>query len=203
MWYNLGMPIPKTSVTLLKALASETASVRWTEFFRRYEELMRAFLAKWYPAIDADDVIQETMLALTRCLPNYHYVPDQNGHFRSYLTGIVKHKAEDAMRRQAREAGKRTGFATLGSPVAPPAPAATDDDEQWKMSAMHAAVDQMMVDPSLEPRTREIFRHVALMHEPPESVAAQFGTTRNNVDQIKKRLVDRLARSVAAMIGED
>ena len=67
---------------------------------------------------------------------------------------------------------------------------------------MHAALDQLMADPSMEPRTREIFRHVALMHEPPESVAAQFGTTRNNVDQIKKRLIDRLAKCVAAMTDE-
>lgn len=196
------MPIPKTSVTLLKALANETASVRWTEFFNRYAEPMRAFVAKRYPTIDVDDVIQETMLSLTKCLPNYHYVPDQNGHFHNYLIGIVKHKAEDALRQQTRETGKRAGLATLGNGVVQPAPADADD-EQWKMSAMHAAVDQLMADPSLEPRTREIFRHVALMHEPPESVAMQFGTTRNNVDQIKKRLVDRLAKSVAAMTEED
>lgn len=192
--------VPKTSVTLLKALSSESASVRWTEFFRRYEEPMRAFLAARYPSVEADDVIQETMLALTRCLPNYRYVPDRSGHFRSYLVGIVKHKAEDSMRRQARESGKRAGLATLGDGAARPARA--DDDEQWKVSAMHAAVDQLMADPSIEPRTREIFRHVALMHEPPESVAAQFGTTRNNVDQIKKRLVDRLAKRVAAMTDD-
>lgn len=192
--------IPRTSVTLLKALASETASVRWTEFFRRYEETMRSFLAARYPSVEADDVMQETMLALTRRLPDYHYVPDRNGHFRNYLTGIVKHKAEDALRRQARESARRAGLAALGDRVAPPAQ--EDDDGQWRVSAMHAALDQLMADPSMEPRTREIFRHVALMHEPPESVAAQFGTTRNNVDQIKKRLVGRLAKRIAAMTDD-
>ena len=51
-------------------------------------------------------------------------------------------------------------------------------------------------------RTREVFRHVAMLHEPPESVAAAFGITRNNVDQIKRRLVERLQRLVSAMTEE-
>ncbi|MBQ3290199.1 MAG: sigma-70 family RNA polymerase sigma factor [Kiritimatiellae bacterium] len=186
---------PTTSVTLLKALASETASARWTEFVRRYEAPMRAFLSARYPSVEADDVIQETLLALSRCLPDYRYVPDKNGHFHNYLIGIVKHKAEDACRRQARESGKRAGL-RVAAEAGTPRP---EEDDSWKMAAMHAAVEQLMSDPLLEPRTREIFRHVALMHESPESVAAQFGTTRNNVDQIKKRLVARLAKSVAAM----
>ena len=38
---------------------------------------------------------------------------------------------------------------------------------------------------------------------PPESVAAAFGITRNNVDQIKRRLVERLQRLVSAMTEED
>jgi len=42
-----------------------------------------------------------------------------------------------------------------------------------------------------------------MLHEPPESVAAAFGITRNNVDQIKRRLVERLQRLVSAMTEED
>ncbi len=189
--------VPTTSVTLLKALSGESDSARWTEFFRKYEGPMRAFLAARYPSVEADDVIQETLKALAKCLPNYRYVPDEKGHFHNYLMGIVRHKAEDASRAQAREAAKLERFKAAGACA--PAPAA---DDEWKRAALQAAVDQLMADQTLVPRTREIFRHVALMHEPPESVAAQFGTTRNNVDQIKKRLIDRLAKCVAAMTDE-
>ncbi len=90
---------PATSITLLKGLASGADSVRWTEFYRAYEASMRSFLQSRFPNVDADDVIQETMLALTRCMPDYHYTPDDGGHFRSYLMGILKHKANDAIRR--------------------------------------------------------------------------------------------------------
>ena len=37
------------------------------------------------------------------------------------------------------------------------------------------------------------------MHEPPTQVAAEFGTTRNNVDQIKKRMIARLSEMVRSM----
>jgi len=190
--------LPATSITLLKALSGESDSARWTEFFRKYEGPMRTFLAARYPSVEADDVIQETLKALAKCLPNYHYVPDEKGHFHNYLMGIVRHKADDAIRAQAREAAKLERFKAAGAGVQAPAA-----DDEWKRSALQAAVDQLMADQTLVPRTREIFRHVALMHEPPESVAAQFGTTRNNVDQIKKRLIDRLAKCVAAMTGAD
>ena len=189
--------VPTTSVTLLKALSGESDSARWTEFFRKYEGPMRAFLAARYPSVEADDVIQETLKALAKRLPNYHYVPDEKGHFHNYLMGIVRHKADDAIRAQAREAAKLERFKAAGAGVQAPAA-----DDEWKRSALQAAVDQLMADQTLVPRTREIFRHVALMHESPESVAAQFGTTRNNVDQIKKRLIDRLAKCVAAMTDE-
>jgi hypothetical protein len=40
------------------------------------------------------------------------------------------------------------------------------------------------------------------MHEPPAEVAAAFGLSRANVDQIKRRMVQRLSALVAAMTDE-
>ena len=107
---------PVTSITLLKGLASGTDNARWAEFFHIYEQPMRSFLQSRFPSVDADDAIQETMVALTRRMPDYHYTPDRNGHFHNYLTGILKHKAEDALRREARESGKRDRLAELENP---------------------------------------------------------------------------------------
>lgn len=188
---------PTTSVTLLKDLSSDADSVRWTEFCRTYETTMRGFLQARFPSVDADDVIQETLIALSKRLPDYHYTPDEHGHFRNYLTGILKHKAEDTLRRQARDARLR---AELERQPDAPAP---EEDDTWKMAALNAAVDQLMSDQSVNARTREVFRHVALLHEDAETVARMFGITRNNVDQIKNRLTRRLSKTVANMTAAD
>ena len=189
---------PVTSITLLKSLASGTDSARWAEFFRIYEQPMRSFLSARFPSVDADDAIQETMVALMRRMPDYHYTPDSNGHFHNYLTGILKHKAEDALRREARESGKRDKLKERGAADAP-----REDPDDWKLTAMNAALEQLLSDESINSRTREVFRHVALMHEPPAEVAAAFGLSRTNVDQIKRRMVQRLSVLVSSMTTEE
>ena len=189
---------PVTSITLLKSLASGTDNARWAEFFRIYEQPMRSFLSARFPSVDADDAIQEAMVALMRRMPDYHYTPDSNGHFHTYLTGILKHKAEDALRREARESGKRDKLKERGAADAP-----REDPDDWKLAAMNAALEQLLSDESVNARAREVFRHVALMHEPPAEVAAAFGISRTNVDQIKRRMVQRLSVLVSSMTAEE
>ena len=168
--------VPKTSVSLLKDLACGTESARWAEFVRMYEEPMRSFLAARFPSVEADDVLQETMIALMRVMPGYHYTPDSGGHFRNYLAGILKHKVEDAIRRRERESGRRERMRRSA------ADAPRDDgiaareraeEDEWRLAAMNAA-----------------------------EVAAAFGISRANVDTIKRRLVLRLSELVRSMTDD-
>lgn len=186
--------IPKTSVSLLEALSGDASSVRWTEFYNKYEGPMRAFLQAHFPTVEADDIIQETLLALVKRLPNYRYVPDEHGYFHNYLMGTVKHKALDAIRRQTARTAieKQLEEEALDRMKHFQAPNGDAEEAAWKNAAKEAALEQLLADDSIALTTREVFRHVALMHEPPMDVASQFGITRNNVDQIKARLIARL-----------
>ena len=186
--------IPVTSVSLIRTLADNPQSARWAELYRLYEEPMRGFLQTRFPSVEADDAIQETMAALTRVLPDYHRTPDEKRHFRNYLMGILEHKAADLLKRQSRESNARAALHDE-----PPADEGAAEDREWRFAAMEAAVEQLMSDPTINARTREVFRHVALQHEPAEAVALQFGITRNNVDQIKKRLIGKLADLIRLM----
>jgi RNA polymerase sigma factor (sigma-70 family) len=145
------------------------------------------------------------MVALMRRMPDYHYTPDSNGHFHNYLTGILKHKAEDAIRRRERESGRRERMRRSA------ADAPRDDgiaareraeEDEWRLAAMNAALEQLLSDESVNARSREVFRHVALLHEPPAEVAAAFGISRANVDTIKRRLVLRLSELVRSMTDD-
>lgn len=192
----MAVSMPSTSITLLKALASGTQNARWAEFVCKYEDIMRSYVMRHFPSVEADDVLQDAFVSLTRALPEYHYTPDEHGHFRNYLLGVVRHKALDAVRRIKSEVKKRSLYATERQGGPPNQP---DEDEEWCNSLMHVALEQLMADDSIASRNREIFRHVALMGEPPERVASDFGVTRGNVDVIKARLLSRLKGLVAAM----
>ncbi len=186
-----------TSVTLLSAIANNTETVRWTEFFTKYEPMMRAFLSSHFPSLDHDDIIQESMKALIKQLPGYTYTPDRNGHFKAYLTGIVKYKALDQLKKSKRIKDLEKKCADNNTLSA--CDISEKEETEWRMQTMEAAIEQLLADTSINPRNREIFRHTVLMHEPPEAVAAMFGITRGNVDVIKKRMISKLSALVNEM----
>ena len=86
-------------MTLLRDVASDSQHARWSEFVERYRPMMEAYLHERFPRVDADDMVQETLVALIKSMPAYRYVPEETGHFRNYLTGILRHRALHSIER--------------------------------------------------------------------------------------------------------
>ena len=191
--------IPVTSTTLLNNIANDLGHVRWREFVERYRPAMETFMRERFPSIDADEVIQETFAALCRVLPSYRYEPDAKGHFRNYLTGILRNKARRALRDRNRQAGIKDMVAAHdGRARSPNAPqfATQDDDSSWREAVFEIALRRFLSDESVAERTKRIFERTALNGESPETVAASFKMTRHAVDQAKSRAVLRLREMV-------
>ena len=197
---------PVTSISLLRMLGEDSQSPRWTEFARLYASTIDGFLFKYFPQVDAEEVVNETLVALVEKLPLYEYDPDTKGHFRNYLIGIVRFKAIEQLKRYKRDSGLKTALETE-------AQLSWEYEKQsyfvdlrdWQKEAYEAALAQFMADKSISTRDKEIFRRIALRGESPEDVAAIFGIKRNNVDQIKARMVARLrdlALKYAGVCGE-
>lgn len=186
--------IPATSISLLQALSSDPQSARWKDLYTIYAQPMEAFLQAKFPTLEPEDLIQETMLALMKALPNYRYTPDEKGHFHNYLMGILKHKAMDALAARTREAQLREGLAEQPADTNP-------EDEEWKHDALEVAIAQLLADKDINPLHRTVFEHLVLLHESPEDVAGQLGTSRGNVDVIKKRMIERLSAMMDKLIA--
>ena len=185
--------VPVTSISLLKVLGEDSQSPRWREFLRMYASTIDGFLIKHFPTVDAEDVVQETLRALVEKLPLYEYEPDTKGHFRNYLIGIVRFKAIEQLKRRKREADLRVELeANAQFEWECEMQSYSVDLRDWQREAYEAALAQFMADKSISTRDKEIFRRVALQGESPEAVAAIFDIKRNNVDQIKARMVAKL-----------
>ena len=184
---------PVTSITLLKVLGNDAQSPRWTEFAKLYASTIDGFLFKYFPKVDAEDVVQETLLALTEKLPLYEYDPDTKGHFRNYLVGIVRYKAIEQLKRRKRDADLKAVLETKAQlNWEYESQSYSVDLRDWRHEAFEAALAQFMADKSISTRDKEIFRRVALLDESPEDVAKIFDIKRNNVDQIKARMTKKL-----------
>ena len=184
---------PVTSVSLLKVLGEDATSPRWTEFAKKYASTIDGFLFKYFPSVDAEEVVNETLIALVNKLPVYRYDPDTKGHFRNFLIGIVRFKAIEQLKARKREADRQDELATRAKlDWEYEKRAYSVDLRNWQREAYEAALAQFMADPDLSTRDKEIFRRVALCGESPEDVAKIFDIKRNNVDQIKARMVAKL-----------
>ena len=190
--------IPTTSTTLLRELAQDSQHARWGEFVASYRPMMEAFMRERFPSLDADDVIQETLIELIRVFPVYHYSPGEKGHFHNYLTGILRHRAL----RMLGEEKRRERLAADGRATCQQA-AAESDDTAWRKSLLEVALQQLLADNSIHERTRLVFTRVTINGEKPEDVAAAFGVERNAVDQMKSRMMARLKELVAALEKAD
>lgn len=192
--------IPVTKVSLLDALALDPANARWTEFAHRYMPMMEAFLCEHFPYLEKDDIIQETLISLVKIMPGYRYSPDETGHFRNYLTGILYRKALKASTRNARRAEVMASY--KAEPKAPASdPAAESSEAAWRKAIYEIALRQLMADQSIKERTKQVFARTAIGGEKPEAVAEAYGITRNAVDQMKNRMMQKLKELVGALVA--
>ena len=176
--------IPTTSSTLLRDIAQDAQNVRWGEFVTRYRPMMEAFMCERFPSLEADDIIQETLVALCRVLPSYRYAPDEKGHFHNYLTGILRNKALRSLRKREQDEALRADYAKGENLFI--------DEQSYRESLFELALRQFLSDDSIADRTKRIFERTAMNGESPESVAESFKMTRHAVDQAKSRAMIRL-----------
>ena len=190
-------PFPHTSRKLLAAIGSGPGATRWTEFFHKYTSGLRDYATRHFPSLEADDLIQDTFLVLVKRLKTYQYDPKAKGAFHNYLTGILRFLAIDRLRDKDRETAKRMRLAE--DPTTRPAAEKSFSIDDWKKSAYEIALRRLLADQRVQPQTKEIFKRVAIHGEKPETVATDFGLTRNAVDQIKDRTIRRLKALVAEL----
>lgn len=202
--------VPETSTTLLRNVR-DAEHPRWPEFVAKYRPMMEAYLNARFPTLEADDIIQETFAALCAILPSYIYDPDEKGHFRNYLTGILRNKARRALRNINRQTEiKDIVYAPDSSSpngqtraLAAPQCAIQGDEQSWREAAFEIALRRFLSDESIADRTKRIFERTALNGESPESVAASFKMTRHAVDQAKSRAMARLRELVKELESVD
>ena len=154
-----------------------------------------------FPAVDADDAIQETLITLIKVFPVYRYSPDETGAFHNYLTGILRHRALRVIENESRRLNKEQKYHEIEELTV--SGGNKDDGSLWRESVLEIALQQLLADESINDRTKQVFVRVAVNGEKPEIVAESFGITRNSVDQMKARMKDRLRELANALMKVD
>ncbi len=91
-----------TRQSLLLRLKDQEDQEGWREFFDTYWRLIYSFCLKaGLSEIEAEEVVQETMISVAKQMPQFRYDPSKGG-FKAWLLTLVRRRMVDRLRKQNR-----------------------------------------------------------------------------------------------------
>jgi len=166
----------------------------WDTFYASYSRLVYAIGERsGLSADDCEDLIQDVMRTIFDKRDRFRY-DSAAGKFRSYLTGIVKHKVCDFYRRR----DDRMVAIDEESATEPVDSSCRFDAicaEEWKNHILNVAL--MELREKVEPETFDAFQMYVLQERLPREVAEALSISESAVYVYKNRCV----RHLRAIIG--
>ena len=187
-----------TRQTLLSRLKNWDDQRSWQEFFDTYWRLIySAALKAGLTDTEAQEVVQETIITVSRQMPEFKY-NRQDGSFKGWLLQTTRWRISDQFRKRAPEgdAGAswpkdETGTAEVERVADPTASVETLWDEAWERNLVEAAVER--VKGQVEPKEFQMFDLHVRREWPVRQVAEKLRTTQAHVYYAKYK-VARLIR---------
>jgi RNA polymerase sigma-70 factor (ECF subfamily) len=195
-------PLIPTRHSLLRRLQDLENSSGWQEFFDTYWRLVYGVARKaGLTDSEAQDVVQETMIAAAKHLPTFRYDP-AIGSFKAWLLNMTRWRIKDQVRkrspfvRRTSRPDQTTGSTATVDRIADPANPISQEvwDKEWKQALLSAAIDN--VKRRLDPQKYQIFDFYVNKEWPPGKVAAAFGISVDQVYLAKHRITAMLAEEV-------
>jgi RNA polymerase sigma-70 factor (ECF subfamily) len=195
----------RTRPSLLGRLKLSDDAQSWEEFYRVYGKLIRDFAvqAGLSPA-EADDVVQETVIAISRHLPTYQYQP-KKCRFKTWLLNQTSWRIKDQFRKRrkgpllvqdfaAPQADDETSGTAAINRV--PDPASIDlealFETEWRKNLFAVALERAKEKFSF--KQLQIFDLLALKEWPAAEVARSLGVSLTSVYVTRHRVSTAIAK---------
>jgi RNA polymerase sigma-70 factor (ECF subfamily) len=189
-----------TRASLLRRLQDLEGDPGWQEFFDIYWLfIFRNALAAGLGEADAEDVAQQTLIAVWKALPTFRYEP-KRAAFKTWLIDILKCRIVDLRRKQARR--PTVTLAEEGTGTGPlarlPDPASTGPDArwdaEWEANLVRAAHERVWK--RLSQRDRQIYEYYELRERNAGETACELGITVARVYVARYRVEKELKKEI-------
>jgi RNA polymerase sigma factor (sigma-70 family) len=189
-----------THLSLLARVSDPGDTDAWRDFCARYEELIRGFARRrnvFGP--DADDVVQDVLISLTKAMPGFQYDPAK-GKFRSYLKTIV-------LRAIFKKSRQEAGTVDLDHLEELTRVAACDEnldgvwEDEWRQHHLRAAMRGLEAE--FNDSDRRAFQAYVVDGEDAKAVAERLGMSLDQVYQAKSRILKRLRELIAVQVADE
>jgi RNA polymerase sigma-70 factor (ECF subfamily) len=197
-----------TRATLIQRLKDWQDQSSWQDFFDTYWKLIYGVAIKGgLTATEAQDVVQETMIAVARHMPSFKYDPAL-GSFKTWLLKMTRWRITDQLRKRGPFVGYRpsaedTATGTwVTDKVVDPTGRDLDAlwDAEWEKNLYDSAIAK--VKRRLDPQKFQIFDLYVNKAWSAKRVAAVFGISVAQVYLAKYRITEMIKEEVERLQKE-
>jgi RNA polymerase sigma factor (sigma-70 family) len=197
----MGALMEDTSLSLLARLRQSADNGAWNRLVQLYAPLLRAWLRRYdVQASDADDLVQEVLLAIAKDLNSFDH-GGRPGAFRSWLRAILVNRLRHFWRARGRRPQARGGsdFERRLDQLEDPT---SEMSQLWNREHdQHVAARLLaLAEPYFAPNTWKAFRRVALEGARPDAVAQELDMSLNAVFIAKSRVLSRLRQEAEGLV---
>ena len=196
-----------TRPSLLNRLKDTQDHQSWQEFDDLYRKLIFGFALKaGLTETEAQEVVQETLIAAAKNLPEFRYDPKVCS-FKTWLLNLSQWRVQDQLRKRqsptapnpARPSADDTARTATIERVPDPAGGQLDTiwDNEWQTTHLEAALEK--VKAQVDSKQWQMFDLYVLKEWPVKDVAKALGVSVGRIYLVKHRIGRLLKKGVSAM----
>ena len=190
----------QTRRSLLSRLRDFEDRESWQTFFDLYWRLLYNVARRaGLDDVDAQDVVQDTVMAVAREIPEFRYDPER-GSFKQWLFRILRRRVADHFRklyRRPADAGvSPERLEEMGDGVS----LSDAWDQEWERSVLDAAIAQVRAQAN--PKHFQVFDYCVLKEWPVAKVASTLGMNAAQVYLARHRVSSAVKRAARRINGE-
>jgi RNA polymerase sigma factor (sigma-70 family) len=183
-----------TRRTLLERLKNWEDQASWEDFFHSYGKLLYAVARQaGLTNEEAEDVVQETVLTVSKNIKEFQYDP-RRGSFKAWLLHTTRWRIADQFRKRPAAGGHRipssgdTRRTRTTDRIADPAGSELERlwDAEWVENLRHAALDR--VKRKVKAKHYQIFDLSVLKNWPVERITRTLGVSSTQVYLARHRI---------------
>ena len=193
-----------TRQSLLSRLRDLGDNISWQDFFDTYWKLIYSAATKaGLSDAEAQDVVQETVLTVSRQIGEFRYDPAR-GSFKGWLLQTTRWRILDHLRRRKPEVQNRLAPADSRQTDVMeqvPDPAAERIEQVWETEWQQNLLDAAMqrIKRQVNPKHYQVFELYALKNWPASKVAATMDVNLAQVHLIKHRIASLVKKEVSRL----
>ncbi len=196
----------KTRASLLVRLKDRDDQESWRQFFQTYWKLIYSVALKaGLLAVEAEEVVQETVISVSKNLPQFRYDP-QRCSFKTWLQTLTRKRIADQFRKRKPALYTEAAWPSQESwqveEIPDPSGSGLEDvwNEEWRRHLILTALERIKARSNL--RDHQMFYLHVIKEQSVAQVAAALAVHPARVYLAKHRISNALKKEIKALEQE-